>query len=150
MGNKHSVGVVKTGVGKKCSKCGRWLDVSKFTVNPRGVIRAKCDVCFKVYGGDTRGVPRKVGWDKNYRKEYDLQRHYGISYDEYTSLFILQEGQCPICKDVLGKGKKNHVDHDHKTGKVRGILCMHCNRGLGAFKDSMGVLGFAISYLAGK
>lgn len=58
-----------------------------------------------------------------------------------------QGGLCLICqRDLAGKG---HVDHDHKTGEVRGILCFPCNGGLGQFQEDTAVLSRAIEYLRG-
>lgn len=54
-----------------------------------------------------------------------------------------QGGLCPICK----KWEAVHVDHDHVTGKVRGILCEPCNGGLGQFRDSVSTIRRAIEYL---
>ena len=58
-----------------------------------------------------------------------------------------QDMKCPICTSTLIRGRQINVDHDHKTNKVRGILCGHCNRGLGCFFDDTGYLTKAIEYL---
>ena len=77
-----------------------------------------------------------------------LMREYGIGVDDYKTMQSQQEGRCWICqvheKDLT---KALHVDHDHKTGKVRGLLCSACNTGLGFFKDETVLLRRAISYL---
>ena len=84
---------------------------------------------------------------KTYRRYY-LQRHYGISLEEYDRLLTQQNGGCAICHE--GKPRRRHaVDHNHKTGKVRGLLCGSCNRALGYFKDSPELLASAITYLKG-
>jgi len=60
-----------------------------------------------------------------------------------------QEGACAICKVTAPGGQGTfHVDHDHKTGAIRGLLCHHCNTALGKFKDSPILLETAIAYLA--
>lgn len=56
-----------------------------------------------------------------------------------------QDGVCAIC----GAANPEHVDHDHATGYIRGILCFNCNGGLGQFRDSIKYLGKAIDYLKG-
>ncbi len=77
----------------------------------------------------------------------DLKRHYGLTPEDYEALFDGQSGCCPICGLTLPEGKNTHVDHDHKTGVVRGLLCHHCNMLLGQARDSKEVLRAAIAYL---
>ena len=82
---------------------------------------------------------------------YRLKGLYGITIAEYDALVIAQGGVCAICKTSPSE-KKNHVglyvDHNHTTGKVRGLLCRDCNSALGLFQDSQDVLKAAISYLS--
>lgn len=67
---------------------------------------------------------------------------------QYETLVLSQNNQCAICKiDLSQFEKRPHIDHNHKTGQVRGLLCSNCNRGLGYLKDSMDVLQSAIEYL---
>jgi Recombination endonuclease VII len=68
---------------------------------------------------------------------------YGISPKEFDQLMLDQDGKCAICK-VQGA---THLDHDHKTNKVRGILCRWCNSGLGYFHDDFNRLLAAMEYL---
>ena len=65
-------------------------------------------------------------------REYHLRRRYGIGQAEFDELLAEQGGVCAIC----GAADPQHVDHDHRTGWVRGILCFNCNGGLGQFRDS--------------
>lgn len=68
-------------------------------------------------------------------------------------MIALQGGKCPICETVLrpygetGKSGYTHVDHNHDTGKVRGIVCNACNQGLGKFKDNAVTLARASAYI---
>jgi len=72
---------------------------------------------------------------------------YGLTVEEMASL-LAQHGQCAICaSDDWGK-KGPQVDHDHATGRVRGVLCISCNNGLGRFKDDPVRLQAAIDYLS--
>ena len=87
---------------------------------------------------------------KNSRREYK----YGITQDQYNKMFIEQNGLCKICKKpetfINYTSKKIQllsVDHDHQTGKVRGLLCNSCNNGLGHFKDNPQILLNAANYL---
>ena len=66
--------------------------------------------------------------NKAYTANYQLVRYYGISVADYRAMFEKQDGKCAICKRHQSElSKKLSVDHDHKTGKVRGLLCSHCN-----------------------
>jgi hypothetical protein len=83
-----------------------------------------------------------------YHREKHLQRKYGLSYDEYLAMIDAQDGKCAICSYEFGQKQGDaHVDHDHKTGEVRGILCNICNRGLGYFKDNEQSLINAANYI---
>jgi hypothetical protein len=71
------------------------------------------------------------------------QRRYGVSADEVAEMVRHQGGTCAICRTKPAV----HIDHDHATGRVRGILCFACNRGLGKAGDSVEVLKAMIAYL---
>ena len=73
-------------------------------------------------------------------------KRYGITRADYLSLLAVVPG-CAICGMVSGDGKKLAIDHDHKTGRVRGLLCTSCNNGIGRFKDSAELLMKAAEYL---
>jgi hypothetical protein len=84
-----------------------------------------------------------------------LKKFYGISVDEYEAMLKAQDGVCRICgsdKTSVDPNTKKYrrmsVDHCHATGKVRGLLCCDCNRGLGYFKDNPVLLHAAIDYLS--
>ncbi len=76
-------------------------------------------------------------------RKYHLKRRYGLTREDFDSLLATQGFLCPICL----KRPAVHVDHDHRTGKVRGILCEMCNGGLGQFRDSPKTIEAAIEYL---
>jgi len=69
-----------------------------------------------------------------YNKRYRLKRIYGLSLEEIDQMLIAQDHKCLICGKVLTESNR-HIDHDHKTGKVRGILCSRCNNGLWPLED---------------
>jgi hypothetical protein len=78
----------------------------------------------------------------------DLKRRYGITVEEYDAMLEQQGNRCAICRTDKPGGKgRFHVDHDHQTGEVRGLLCNNCNRALGHFKDNVLILEQAIRYL---
>lgn len=98
---------------------------------------------------DSKGLsPNEIWFRKN------LLRRYNLPYAEYRKLFKAQNGKCAICRkpqtEVFGKTgetKRLCVDHCHKTNRVRGLLCSHCNRALGKMQDSKELLQAAIDYL---
>ena len=92
------------------------------------------------WGGHIKRRGRKT------EREYHLERNYGISKAEYIRMLLDQEGVCAICKQPPTK-KELAVDHDHKTNKVRGLLCIPCNLGLGYFKDNPELVRTAANYL---
>lgn len=83
-------------------------------------------------------------------KSYDLKRMFGLSLDEYNQLKENQNYSCKICGKHEDDCRQNLVvDHCHTTGKVRGLLCDNCNRGLGFLQDSSEILKKAQEYLSG-
>ena len=72
---------------------------------------------------------------------------YGLTIEQYTELLDSQGNCCAICGTLLLNNRLTHVDHCHATGKVRGILCHHCNLLLGNAKDNLAILSAAYSYL---
>ena len=78
------------------------------------------------------------------KKGYSLKK-YGITYDDYLNMLDAQDNRCAICNDEFIK--RPYIDHDHETGRVRGLLCGGCNAVLGRFKDKEATLLWAIEYL---
>ncbi len=83
---------------------------------------------------------------KNVRNKR-LLRIYGISLDDYFNFLLKQEGCCCICLTKFSDSIRPYVDHCHITKKVRGLLCFHCNTGLGHFKDNYKNLVKAARYV---
>ena len=84
-------------------------------------------------------------------RERYLQRKYGISEAQYEALLELYDGGCWVCgKKPKPGGRRLHVDHDHKTGRVRGLLCWRHNTGLRHFGDDAILLNAAARYVASK
>ena len=81
----------------------------------------------------------------------NLKSKFGLTLDEYDTMLSDQGGACAICgTDTPGGHGRFHVDHNHDTGENRGLLCHHCNVGLGHFRDSIATLSAAITYLSTK
>lgn len=76
-------------------------------------------------------------------KNQTLKYTYGISLSDWNKMYDSQNGLCKICK----KRQATETDHDHNTGKVRGILCKTCNVGIGFFQDDAAMLRAALDYL---
>ncbi|MEV7628166.1 endonuclease VII domain-containing protein [Actinoplanes sp. NPDC089786] len=104
----------------------------------RGGYGGYCKPCHNFRG--KASVERRGG-----SREYHLRRRYGIGQVDFDELLAEQGGVCAIC----GAADPQHVDHDHRTGWVRGILCFNCNGGLGQFRDNQLFLASAIEYLKG-
>jgi len=94
--------------------------------------------------------------EKNKDKTRDsrLKRTYGISSLDYERMFLAQNGKCAICSEkqsaITKKSGTSHflcVDHCHKTGKVRGLLCVNCNIAIGKFKDNPSLMIKASEYI---
>ncbi len=85
-----------------------------------------------------------------YQKAYNANtrhRRYGLSAEEYEGLIALQGSACGICGEPPVDGGTLFIDHDHKTGAPRGLLCSRCNTGLGFFSDDPDRLRSAASYV---
>jgi len=160
---------------KLCIKCEKDLPVESFYANKNGPggIASYCKECQKLYQRDRRRAISKAkkqsqeqvkqileGREVSEFDEYmhhsmegylnpDNQRvllhRYGITLAEYSALFLDQKASCKICLAPF-EGSPN-IDHCHDTGKVRGLLCGPCNKGLGMFKESQDSLLRAILYL---
>lgn len=140
---------------KQCPKCGETKLISAFS-NSRGRKDGK-----QVYYKPCKAADNKEWGDKNpeYYKKWrgdnkdkikssQLKRIYGISLEDYSVLLEEQENKCKVCgKHEVDHHQSLHVDHDHNTGEIRGLLCTNCNIGLGYFKDNLTSLSNAIQYL---
>lgn len=77
----------------------------------------------------------------------NIARKYGITGEQYLALYKFQGGKCAICRRATGRTRRLSVDHDHKTGKVRGLLCRACNNMLGHLLDDPASFRLAALYL---
>lgn len=84
-------------------------------------------------------------------REKNLRRKFGIGIIDYDAMFVAQKGRCAICNTPNPGGNGSfHVDHNHNTGQIRGLLCWLCNTGLGQFQDDPKRLRVAARYLGRK
>ena len=77
------------------------------------------------------------------------RRTFGMSADDVDAMLLAQGGGCAICGKRPEREASLHVDHCHDTGRVRGIICLNCNQGLGQFGDDPDLLERAAAYLRG-
>ncbi len=120
-----------------CSKCGVSKHLEEGYYKSKYGYHGSCKECFKKKAKISKN---KLG--KQHIKDKEIQRRYGITMEEYLSF----PQYCNICgTEEEGRGYSMNIDHDHQTGKVRGLLCNSCNRGLGLLGE--GNLSAAISYL---
>ena len=81
-------------------------------------------------------------------RKIQLDWLYGISVEAYNDMVLKQDNKCALC--FKPSNRRLDVDHDHKTGKIRGLLCGKCNKGLGLFYDDIDVFKRAVVYLSKK
>jgi hypothetical protein len=79
-----------------------------------------------------------------------LKRTFGITPEDYALRLQSQGGGCAVCKRPPKPGASLHVDHDHESGYVRGLLCFSCNAALGHFQDDLDRIDAALTYVAAK
>lgn len=130
---------------KQCTKCKVEKPLEEFrreTNGPLGRFRW-CRICQRA--SDKARYAR----NKDSVKDADYRRNYGFGLDQYNEMVQAQNGRCKICGTSKpgGRGNRLHVDHDHTTNVIRGLLCTNCNIGIGKFKDSPEFLETAANYL---
>lgn len=143
----------------KCSHCRKDKPLSKFTPAYARNGYGLCRPCAAEAARERTKKRRDPDQNPNYQADFVadqkkkraafLRDFYGISDAEYTAMLDKQGGGCAICgKHEERKGYRLAVDHCHESGRVRGILCTNCNRGIGLFRDSTDLIERAIKYLS--
>lgn len=129
---------------KTCTRCGEEKDVELFPKNTNGKYgrHSYCRLCRKKYDRERweNGLDQKV-------RAVRLDKKYGMTPEDWDRLHDEQLGRCPICLRTLAEVGSIHIDHDHTTGKIRGLLCNCCNMGIGQLQDSPDVIRRALQYL---
>jgi hypothetical protein len=92
-------------------------------------------------------MPGKSGKKTKAQQRAANLKRYGLTVVEYNRLLEEQQYVCAICKMPNNTNKSLSVDHNHKNGQIRGLLCNHCNRALGLLRDNVDVLQSAVIYL---
>jgi hypothetical protein len=132
---------------KKCTKCGIEKPLSEFygDAGKKDKLRNSCKICdIEKSRKYRKNFPEKA---KSQVRSSKLKIKYGIDLEDFQQMKIAQNNRCEICNIEFWDPKYTCVDHCHTTGKVRAILCHHCNTGLGMFKDSPNLLKSAQKYL---
>jgi hypothetical protein len=130
---------------KRCWRCKTSKAPDEFHRNKseRDGLSARCKTCV---AADRKDHPERY---RRYKHDTHLRNSYGVEPETYRAMLHAAGGQCQICgANSPGGGKRNFcVDHCHRTGVVRGLLCNRCNRAVGLLKDDAQVLANAITYL---
>lgn len=149
--------------GKQCSRCKRISLLYDRDLRAKDGLQSQCVPCqrasrrtsYRRGDGAIRRSRQKIYWAKLSKEErvkrqrrYTLSVH-GVTPQQFDKLLKKQKGLCALCKqEPTGKRTKVlQVDHDHKTGKIRGLLCNECNTALGRLGDDVKGLNRALKYL---
>lgn len=156
-----------------CTKCHRELPIDQFYIRDDGKLRKQCKKCCNTNSQRWRenNKERNKELAKNYYKQnkekinlrtssyyYNnkekykgihrrnhLKEKYNISESEYNKILIRQDYKCAVCGQI--DSRNLCVDHDHKHGNIRGLLCNNCNRAIGHFHENIFSMIKAICYL---
>lgn len=143
---------------KTCKRCNIEKNLSDFFTNikRKDGVSTYCKPCQLEYQRLRYHAPESYERNKMDRniylknrkdstRKWYLKTTYGLTPEEYQALYDKTDGKCYICLEE--KDYYLHVDHNHSTGKVRGLLCNHCNRGIGMLRENINTLKSAIEYL---
>jgi hypothetical protein len=146
---------------KACAHCKAVKPIAEFNRSGKRY-QSFCRKCGEKVGTEARRIKKENGESviinrKDYLKRNmwrKMRAKYGIDREQYEALVEAQGNACAICKKPekemdgqRGTPLRLSVDHDHETGKVRGLLCRQCNIGIGRLKESVEILQNAIDYL---
>jgi hypothetical protein len=134
-------GTIHRRTTKWCPKCEQELPLEKFYARPER--KDGRDGYCKACKNATSSAWSRKNAERVRRNR--IKRSYGMDQEQFDLLLKSQMGRCAICSRELIE--RIHVDHDHSTSIVRGLLCHSCNVGLGFFKDDVSILSNAIEYL---
>lgn len=162
-------------LSKKCNRCGQIKNMKHFSKNKsrKDGHNGFCKICMNSYRRNNLKKYKKYNllYKKNNAKTIKIKRmiylnkstikkkvskqkrivklrlRYGITVDDYNKMLISQNYRCAICGEKQLNNKKLAVDHCHKTGKVRGLLCRNCNIGIGMLNDNPESLLKAYKYI---
>lgn len=133
-------------IQKTCNRCRQTLAIENFSrdASRNDGYSYACKDCSRLKSRNLYRKQKEAGTlvrrkqSRESQWAYELMKNYGITTDQYWAQFRAQGGLCKICRHPPGK-KKLGVDHDHVTGKIRGLLCHTCNSAIGYAKESLGL-----------
>jgi|688.fasta_scaffold378885_2 hypothetical protein len=131
---------------KVCSKCNIEKPLIEYGLDKKAKDKKSswCLVCYKNRAKQYRDIPGA----QLKQKSFALKHKFNITLDTYNLMFTQQKGCCAICNTHQSElSRALAVDHNHETGKVRGLLCMGCNRGIGMLGDNLNTIQNAVKYL---
>jgi Recombination endonuclease VII len=160
---------------KQCNKCGAIKSLDEFYAEKGGRDgrRPECKACTSARrkqwyrANKEREIARVTAWQranpervKAWRvknrdrinkklREIHLRNKFGLTPEQYDEMLERQGGGCAICGSPPTPAISLHVDHDHGTGEIRGLLCVRCNNGIGLFRESPDLLDLATKYILG-
>ncbi len=136
---------------KYCPCCTDTKALTEF-YHTKGKPQSYCKSCWK-----QKAKTAYVKPDKKKTKAYTLKSKFGITLEKYHELYTQQNGCCAICSKQITLYAETRdlsdvacVDHNHTTGEVRGLLCNHCNTGIGLLQEDVYILEAASKYLKDK
>lgn len=144
--------------GARCQKCGVWKEADAFykrSASPNG-LQPNCKECEREYAKgyyarnrDRYRIKQAIWAEANreYKREWHkanyLRKTWGLTFDQLNEMIEAQKRRCAVCSVQA----ELVIDHDHASGRIRGLLCQPCNKGLGHFHDDPEMLEAAAQYL---
>jgi hypothetical protein len=133
--------------GKVCTRCKEFKPLTEYALRRKKEpwLKSACKACHRERA---RGYWAKKPLDPEVQREKNLRNNFGIGVKDYESMLVGQSHSCAICRRHESEfSKRLAVDHCHKTGKIRGLLCMFCNTALGKYDDNIALMKAAIEYM---
>jgi hypothetical protein len=127
---------------KPCARCREILPLEDFRIRDGGKGKYHESYCIPCTRSYTREWHER---NPGKQRQYRLLQRYGMSEDDFEAMLEMQDGKCAVCEEV--PERQIHIDHDHVTGEVRGLLCFRCNITLGKVGDDPDLLQKMIEYL---
>ena len=136
-------------LAKVCTRCCAAKPLEAFREHPSGLHRrrSQCRLCERALANEVHAA------DPDKHRNRTIKHRYGIDHQQYLDMVAEQDGRCAICRtdegEANGKGQRYwlHIDHDHESGKIRGLLCTTCNTGIAHLRHNPLLLHQALRYL---